>query len=51
LQAIERQAPLIRRKLKARILENRDWSDWRLVVMDGRGRQVLMVPFVSGSTT
>ncbi len=50
MQAIERRARLIRRKLKARIPENRDWSAWRVVVTDGSGRQVLTVPFLTGST-
>ena len=50
MQAVERRARLIRRKLKARILENRDWSGWRVVVTDDSGRQVLTVPFLNGST-
>jgi hypothetical protein len=49
LQAVERRARLIRRKLKARMAENRDWSDWRVVVVDASGRQVLTVPFQNGS--
>ena len=50
MQAVDGRAPRTTAKLKARILENRDWSGWRVVVTDDSGRQVLTGPFRNAST-